>query len=109
MEYSYKFRIYPNKAQEELIQRTFGCVRFVYNHYLAQRIEQYKTNWYGKTVSVVDRFYPSSQTCACCGTQWDGTKDLKVRRWVCPSCGSELDRDINAAINIRNEGLRLLA
>lgn len=43
MEYSYKFRIYPNKAQIDLIQRTFGCCRFIYNHYLAQRMEQYKT------------------------------------------------------------------
>ena len=42
MEYSYKFRIYPNEAQVNLIQRTFGCVRFVYNHYLAQRIERYE-------------------------------------------------------------------
>ena len=35
MEYSYRFRIYPNRVQENLIQRTFGCCRFVYNHYLA--------------------------------------------------------------------------
>lgn len=42
MEYSYKFRIYPTKAQENLIQRTFGCCRFVFNHFLAERIEQYK-------------------------------------------------------------------
>ena len=42
MEYSYKFRIYPSETQVNLIQRTFGCVRFVYNHYLAQRIERYK-------------------------------------------------------------------
>jgi len=42
MEYSYKFRIYPNKEQEKLIQRTCGCCRFVYNYFLAQRIEQYK-------------------------------------------------------------------
>ncbi len=42
MEYSYKFRIYPNKRQENLIQRTFGCCRFVFNHFLAERMEQYK-------------------------------------------------------------------
>ena len=42
MEYSYKFRIYPNKAQGEQIQRTFGCTRFVYNHYLALRKEKYE-------------------------------------------------------------------
>lgn len=42
MEYSYKFRIYPNKVQENLIQRTFGCCRFVFNHFLAERMEQYE-------------------------------------------------------------------
>ena len=42
MEYSYKFRIYPNAAQENLIQRTFGCSRFVFNHFLAERMEQYE-------------------------------------------------------------------
>lgn len=42
MEYSYKFRIYPNREQENLIQRTFGCCRFVFNHFLAERTEQYK-------------------------------------------------------------------
>ncbi|MCH5261145.1 MAG: helix-turn-helix domain-containing protein, partial [Lachnospiraceae bacterium] len=42
MEYSYKFRIYPNRVQENLIQRTFGCCRFVFNHFLAERMEQYK-------------------------------------------------------------------
>ena len=43
MERAYKFRIYPDAEQEELIQKTFGCVRFVYNHYLDKRIEFYKT------------------------------------------------------------------
>ena len=42
MECAYKFRIYPNKEQEELIQKTFGCARFVYNHFLAQRVASYK-------------------------------------------------------------------
>ena len=43
-----------------------------------------------------------------CGAKYDGTKDLSIRKWICPECGIEHDRDINAAINILNEGLRLL-
>ena len=42
MEKAFKFRIYPNKAQQILLQKTFGCTRFVYNHFLAKRIEKYK-------------------------------------------------------------------
>lgn len=70
---------------------------------------EYKSAWYGKAVSVVDRFYLSSQLCSACGTKWAGTKDLKVRKWVCPQCGASHDRDVNAAVNILNEGLRQLA
>lgn len=69
----------------------------------------YKAEWYGKEIVEIDRFYPSSQTCSVCGEKWDGTKDLKIRKWQCPHCGAMLDRDTNAAINILNEGLRLLA
>lgn len=69
-----------------------------------RRMLAYKTQWYGKKLSVIDRFYPSSQTCHICG-HVSGKKSTDIRAWTCPNCQSELDRDINAAINILNEGL----
>lgn len=71
------------------------------------RMLTYKSQWYGKELSVIDRYYPSSQICHMCGHK-DGKKSEVIRSWICPNCNSELDRDINAAINILNEGLRLL-
>ena len=72
-----------------------------------RRMLTYKSQWYGKELSVIDRYYPSSQICHVCGHR-DSKKSEDIRSWTCPNCNSELDRDINAAINILNEGLRII-
>lgn len=66
----------------------------------------YKLADRGKWLEKVDKFFPSSQLCQC-GYQNPITKDLGIRTITCPVCGRTYDRDINAAINIRNEGYRL--
>ncbi|HEX3052791.1 MAG TPA: RNA-guided endonuclease TnpB family protein [Aggregatilineaceae bacterium] len=69
---------------------------------------EYKAQWAGKTFVQVDRFFPSSKTCSCCGAI-NADLTLDQRTWTCPSCGTLLDRDINAAINIQHEGLKHVA
>ena len=73
-----------------------------------KRMLEYKANWYGRKLIFVDRFYPSSKTCNHCGYV---NKKLKLsdRQWVCPNCGEIIERDYNAALNIRDEGIRLIS
>jgi putative transposase len=87
------------------------------NHQLARSIQElslnrfknmlmYKAEWYGREIIQVSRWFPSSKLCSCCGYKKDDLT-LKDRFWVCPECNSSHNRDINAAINIKNEGERI--
>jgi putative transposase len=70
---------------------------------------EYKARLYGRTFIRIGRFEPTSRTCSACGIK-DGPKPLHVRAWQCPACGTRLDRDINAAVNVaRAAGLAVTA
>ena len=71
------------------------------------RVLKYKSNWLGKKVIEINKYYPSSQSCNRCGFKNEEVKDLSVRKWICPECGLIHDRDINASINIMFEGLKI--
>ena len=71
------------------------------------RVLKYKSNWLGKKVVEINKYYPSSQCCNRCDYKNEEVKDLRVRKWTCPRCGLIHDRDINASINIMFEGLKI--
>ena len=86
------------KLAESIQELNFGEFR---------RMLEYKAKWYGRHLVFVDRFYPSSKTCNECGYV-NKTLKLSDRVWICPNCGNIIERDYNAALNILDEGKRIL-
>ena len=117
---AYKFRIYPNAEQTVMFAKTFGCVRFIYNRMLGDKIAYYKEN--EKDLSCYPSQYKSEfpflkevDSLALVGAQnnlktayKNDALDLSVREWTCPTCGAVHNRDVNAAVNIRNEAVRMM-
>ena len=88
------------------------------NHCLAKSIQdlsinetfrqlKYKSEWYGRDLIIIDKWFPSSKLCSNCGYKYKELS-LKERFWTCPDCGTQHDRDYNAATNIMKEGQRIL-
>ena len=103
------------RTYDVIVVEDLAVKNMVRNHCLAKSISDsgwgefrqfldYKAQWYGKRLVVIDRFYPSSKTCSECGHLL-ASLNLGTRHWTCPDCGTLHDRDINAAKNILAVGL----
>jgi len=106
------------KNHDRICMEDLRSKNLMKNHHLARaigdaswsefvRMLEYKADWYEKQVSKISRWFPSSQICSNCKVN-SGKKPLHVREWTCKSCGVHHDRDLNASLNILNEGLKIL-
>ena len=93
-----KGMIKNHKLAESICEMSFGEFR---------RMLEYKAKWYNRKIVFVDRFYPSSKTCNHCG-YINKELTLNDRKWICPHCGEVISRDYNAALNILDEGMRII-
>lgn len=120
LDYLHKISHKLISENQVIISENLSVSNMIKNHRLAKAIFdcewyeltrqlQYKADWNNRQYIKIGRFIPSSQTCNVCGYVNSETKDLSVREWICPQCDTIHDRDVNAAINILNEGLRLLS
>ena len=108
------------KENQFIFSEDLNIKGMVKNHNLAKSIHdcswyeltrqlEYKSEWNERVYKKVDRYYPSSQLCSVCGYKNTNTKNLALREWICPECGTSHDRDKNASINILKEGLKNLS
>jgi putative transposase len=99
-----------------IIAESLMVKNMIKNHKLAKSIQdaswgellhqlEYKAKWYNRTLYKIDRFFPSSKTCNNCQFIVDDLP-LNIRKWNCPNCKSHNNRDINAALNIRDKGIK---
>lgn len=107
------------KKYDTIILEDLNVKGMIKNHKLSKHISDaswskfvelltYKAEWNDKQIVKIDRFFPSSKTCNCCGYINQNLK-LDMREWTCSSCNIKLDRDLNASINILNEGYKLIS
>src|SRR2546428_937215 len=118
-DYQHKLSTRIAHENQVICVESLAVKNMVKNHSLAKAISdvgwgefvrqlEYKSQWYGRTLIKIDRFYPSSKTCHACKHVLDSLL-LDIREWVCPACGVVHDRDTNAALNILAEGLSAAA